>query len=205
MRTDVVTIIGAGGHARVVVDALLASGLESSQIAVRDARSGLDLLGIQVMTPEIEPGLSGKQFHVAVGGPVRESLHAAALTVGGRPMRVVHPAAVVSQYATLADGVFAAAAAVIAPAAIVGEGTIINHGAVVDHDVVIGDFSHIAPNATLGGGVQVGSRATIGAGAVVLPGRKVGDGATVGASAVLLDDAEAGQIWVGNPARRVKR
>ena len=54
---------------------------------------------------------------------------------------------------------------------------IINHGAVVDHDCTIGDFSHIAPNATLGGSVRVGSNVLIGTGANILPGVSVADDA----------------------------
>jgi acetyltransferase-like isoleucine patch superfamily enzyme len=81
---------------------------------------------------------------------------------------------------------------------------IVNHGAVVDHDVQVGDFSHVAPLAALGGNVRVGSRVLVGAGAQVLAGVRICDDVVVGAGAVVLADIEAPGVYAGVPARRVR-
>ena len=197
-------LIGAGGHCKVVLDALLESGVALTDICVRDGRAdraGRALLGAVVETPEIAPGLSGQPFHVAIGAAVvRQRLHEAAEAAGGTAHTVRHPAARVSRFATIGDGSLVAAMAVVGPGAHIGRGVIVNHGAVVDHDGDIGDFTHLAPNASLGGGVKVGVRCLIGAGAVVLPGVSIGDDVTVGAGAVVTRDIASNQTWTGIPA-----
>lgn len=45
--------------------------------------------------------------------------------------------------------------------------------------------------------------ATIGAGATILPGVVVGAGAMVGAGSVVTHDVPAGEVWIGNPAKRI--
>lgn len=197
-------LIGAGGHARVVLDALLAGGTALAAIRVRDGRpemQGRDLLGAAVDTPELNEGLAGQDVHVAIGAiAARADLLDRAAALGARPLSVVHPAASVSRFAVIGDGAFVAALAVVGPSAAVGRGVIINHGAVVDHDCVVGDHCHIAPNASLGGGVRLGRRVLIGAGAVVLPGVSIGDDAIIGAGAVVVRDAPSNAEWVGIPA-----
>jgi sugar O-acyltransferase (sialic acid O-acetyltransferase NeuD family) len=197
-------IVGAGGHAKVVIDAMLCGGTPREAIGVRDgnaARAGGELLGFAIATPELPQG-TRDALHIAIGNNgVRARLHEKAARSAF--VTVVHPAATVAHSATLGAGSFVAAGAIVGPAAQTGKSVIVNHGAVIDHDCSVGDFSHVAPNATLGGCVTVGLRVLIGAGAVVLPGVSVGDDAIVGAGAVVLGDIGAGETWAGNPAAKL--
>ena len=197
-------LIGAGGHCKVVLDALLQGGTEPGRLIVRDGRvsmAGGEWLGAPIETPEVTPALAGQSFHVAIGAAaVRARLHAEAEAAGGTGLTVCHPAAVVSPFATVGVATFIAAGAVVGPSARIGRGVIVNHGAVIDHDCEVGDFTHAAPNCSLGGGVRVGARCLIGAGAVVLPGVQIGDDVTVGAGAVVTRDIASNQTWTGIPA-----
>lgn len=47
--------------------------------------------------------------------------------------------------------------------------------------------------------------ASIGAGAVILPGIIIGENAMVGAGSVVTCDIPSGEIWVGNPAKFLKK
>lgn len=47
--------------------------------------------------------------------------------------------------------------------------------------------------------------ATIGAGSTLLPGITIGEKAMIGAGSVVTKDVPAGEIWVGNPARFIKK
>ena len=47
--------------------------------------------------------------------------------------------------------------------------------------------------------------ATIGAGATILPGLTIGERAMIGAGSVVTKNVPAGEIWLGNPARYIKR
>lgn len=197
-------LIGAGGHGKVVLDALLESGVEPDAVRVRDGRpdrEGEAFLNVIIDTPEIDEVLVGQDVHITVGdAAVRARLFVQAQAVGARVRTILHPAAQVSRFATLGDGAFIAAMAVVGPSVVLGRSVIVNHGAVVDHDCRVGDFSHVAPQAALGGGVRIGARCLIGAGAVVLPGVVIGDDVILGAGAVAARDIASNQTWTGVPA-----
>lgn len=197
-------LIGTGGHGKVVLDALLAAGTKLTDIMARDGateRRGQTWMGLAITWPDIADDLAGQAMHVAIGDcNVRQRLSENAMQGGGAPLTIIHPVASVSRLAHVEAGAFVAAKAVVGPAAQLGRGVIVNHGAVVDHDCQVGDFTHLAPNSTLGGGVRVGARTLIGAGAVILPGRTIGDDVTIGAGAVVTRDVASGQTWSGVPA-----
>jgi sugar O-acyltransferase (sialic acid O-acetyltransferase NeuD family) len=207
MHTERIMLVGAGGHGRVVLDAMLASGIARESIVVADdnaARAGGDFLGfaVQVPVPVVVPGT---RVHIAIGdGPTRQRVAERLQGSGAVLLTVVHPAAIVSPFATIGAGTFVAAAAVVGPAARVGEGAIINHGAIVDHDCIVEHHSHIAPHATLGGAVRVAAYVLVGAGAVVLPGIAIGERAVVGAGAAVVRNVSPQQTCVGVPARIIR-
>jgi sugar O-acyltransferase (sialic acid O-acetyltransferase NeuD family) len=198
-------IFGAGGHGRVVADSALLAGHWRRVLASdRDpARcSGELLAGVALLHPD-EASAAATAVHVAIGNAASREKEVATLAAG-RLATVAHPQASVSGHAVLGPGCFVAAQAVVAPGARLGTAVIVNHGAVVDHDVTVGDFSHVAPLAALGGGVQVGRRVLVGSGARILPGVRVGDDVVIGAGAVVVDHLAEPGVYAGVPARRVK-
>jgi sugar O-acyltransferase (sialic acid O-acetyltransferase NeuD family) len=208
MHTEPIFLVGAGGHGKVVLDALLQSGVVSERIRVTDNNSALldkDFLGFRISVPAVQAGARAAFFHVAIGnGAIRQRVYEELQALGSQPLTVMHPTAVISRFSAIGPASFVAARTVIGPAADIGRGVIINHGAVIDHDCVIGQFAHIAPNATLGGAVKVGARVLIGAGANVLPGVSIGDDAVIGAGAAVIRDVPGGVTVVGMPGQKIK-
>ena len=47
--------------------------------------------------------------------------------------------------------------------------------------------------------------ASIGAGSTILPGLTIGENAVVGAGSVVTKDIPAGELWLGNPARFIRK
>lgn len=203
MSTEI-NLIGAGGQAAVVLDALLAAGTAITTIAVwtQDAKAtGGSVLGVPVRHLAHINQLHGQNFHICIGdNATRQRLQLALVAVFGKPTSIEHPSATVSAHATLGAGSFVAARAILAPRSRVGVGAIVNHGSVVDHDCQLADFIHVAPGVTLGGGVEVGDLVLIGAGANILPSCRIGSGAIVGAGAVVICDMPERAVFVGIPA-----
>ncbi|RXZ33732.1 acetyltransferase [Oxalobacteraceae bacterium CAVE-383] len=209
MRTEFLYLLGAGGHSKVVLDALTEARFDMAYVRIRDDNpkcSGESIIGFEISVPAVTEELAGACFHLAIGNcSVRRAMFTQLVSMGARALTIVHPVASVSRHAEIGDGGFIAARAIVAPSARLGKTVIVNHGAIIDHDCIVGDFSHIAPNATLGGNVCIGSGVLIGAGANILPGVHIGSNAIIGAGAVVIADVQAEEIQAGVPAKNLKR
>lgn len=197
-----VVVIGAGGHAKVVLSTLQACGYTASAIFDDDAAKwGSDLLGVTVQGGISQlSGVRGMPAVIAVGD------NAARAAIAGRLpavewLTLVHPAAYVHPSVQLGPGTVVFAGAVIQPDSRIGAHVIVNTAASVDHDCCVDDFAHLAPGVHLAGNVTVGRGAFVGMGSVVTPGLRVGDWTTVGAGAAVLTDLPERITAVGVPAR----
>ena len=207
-RMSGAVIIGAGGHARCVIDTMQAAGVEIAGVVDVTPDSEV-VLGVPVIGGDAElanlraAGLTHAVMGIGSVGDatIRRQAAARALDAGFTFDPVAHPSAVVSAHASLARGAYVGAGAVIGPGATIGEFAIVNSSAVVDHDCAVGAFAHVAPGAVLAGTVTVGDDAHVGAGAAVIQGRTIGASAIVGAGSVVTKDIPEGETWLGNPAR----
>lgn len=195
-------LIGAGGHARVLVDLLAC--LDRPVLGAVDpgvppgdpGLLGLPVLGGDEVLAAYPPDMV--DLTIAFAGSHRPERRDTAFwhwqNLGYMFPALVHPAAAVSRHATLAPGVQVMAGAVIQAMATVAANAIVNTRASIDHDCRIGRSSHLAPGTVLCGGVSVGEVCLLGAGCIILPGRQVGDRSLVGAGIVLDRDLPADRI-----------
>lgn len=75
----------------------------------------------------------------------------------------------------------------------------------VGHDASIGPECELAPGTVVGGWAILGAGVKCGVNATILPRKTIGAGARIGAGAVVTKDVPAGETWVGNPARPIKK
>jgi len=207
-------LVGAGGHAKVVLDAARASGAFEI-VAVIDARAdlkGSSFEGLTVVGDESEIASlrrAGVQaVLLGVGsvdvGDVRKRLYDRIAATALQLPVVRHPAAVVSPTARFGAACVVFANATVNPGTELGVNVIVNTAAIIDHDVRIGDHVHVSPGAHLAGGVIVGSGSHIGIGSTVLQGVRIGSSVVVGAGAVVLHDVADGDRVAGVPARSIR-
>lgn len=202
-----VAIYGAGGHGRVVLDALERSGRRVAGFVDDDRRRhGTECCGYTVVGDLAGAGSADDvEVVVAIGdGALRSEVVGQVVAAGYRLATAIHPSASIGRDVEIGQGAMILAQAAVNPGARVGRCAIINTSATIDHDCTVGDFAHVAPGARLAGSVAVGERALIGVGACVVPGVTIGADATVGAGSVVVADVENGSTVAGVPARPTK-
>ena len=199
-------MIGAGGHAKVVADAILRTGKAMLGVYDSDLARHKSVFLEQYEVLMFSPAnMANQHCHVAIGSnEIRERLSLELLISNAVLVTVAHSDSSVSRFAEIGAGSFIAARAVVGPGAKIGAGTIVNHAAIIDHDCMIGAYCHVAPGAVLGGGVRIGNKCLVGAGAIILPGVAVGSDVTIGAGAVVTKDVPPFSTWIGVPAKMME-
>ena len=199
-------LVGAGGHAKVVIEVARAEG-RFDVMGVVDPRPpagrvlGVPALGGDEVLPRLRAEGVAWAFVALGGNAVRERIGAGLRAAGFRLATLVHPSAVVMPSARIGEGVVVMVRAAVSAEACVEDLAILNTGAVVEHDNLIGVAAHIAPLAALAGNVRVGARALVGVGSAVRPGVSIGDDAVVGAGSAVVSDIPPGARVGGVPAR----
>lgn len=196
-------IIGAGGHARVIVD--IATALGYNILGFLDDNTALNEFINLKRLGKIEDcnnHCNNAEFIIAIGNnAVRKSI---VEKYNLNFATLIHPTAVVSPYAKIGKGSVIMPLSVINANTHIGKHCIINTAAIVEHDNKIGDFSHISPNATLCGTVEIGDMCHIGAAATVINNTNICSNCTVGAGAVITKDINKSGTYVGVPAKVIK-
>ena len=207
-----VIVIGSGGHAGVVADALLAAGRHVLGFTDTDSqRHGSSLCGLPVLGDDAvlaHHQATDVQLANGIGGTgspgttgLRCQVQRTLEAQGWSFANVRHPSAVVSPFAKVGAGVQLLATSVVQAGAVVGPGCIVNTAAVVEHDARLGEFVHLSCGAVLCGNVQVGAHSHIGASAGGRQGVTLGEHTVVGAGAAVITNCAGSATLVGVPAR----
>lgn len=202
MKEKGIYLYGAGGHAKVIMDIVEASGHRVAGI-IDDNPEQTAFMGHPVMHEWTGHGEVIVSIGLnAVRRKVAEQIALQAGTVFGK---AIHPTAILSPSAVIGEGTVVMQGSILQSCVQTGRHCIVNTGASIDHDCILGDFVHVSPHATLCGNVTVGEETWIGAGAVVIPGIRIGKGCLIGAGAVVCKDIPDHVVAYGNPCRIIRK
>ncbi len=201
-------LVGYSGHAYVVAEAAILSGVKLIGYFEKEQKQrnpfAIPFLGSEqdaLLLPQyvdkgvILPGIGDNKL--------RKKILMHLLRAGFSLATVVHPKSSISALAKTGNGSFVANGAIINAFAAIGNGCIVNTGAIVEHECMLRDYVHVAPGAVLAGNVFVEEGSFIGANAVVRQHIRIGKWATIGAGAVVVKDVPDHAIVVGNPAKEL--
>ncbi|CAH8716999.1 acetyltransferase [Paenibacillus thiaminolyticus] len=198
-------VIGAGGHAKVIIDTLRADSAVDlagcTSVAGSGCVGGVPVLGDDSILPELY-AQGVHQAFVAIGdNRIRRKMARIAVDIGYTLINAISQYAYISPSASLGSGIAIMPGAVVNAEACIQDYAIINTGATVDHESVIGEACHIAPGSHLSGNVRIGEGSFLGTGTQVIDGITVGAWSVLGAGAVVVRNIPDHCIAIGVPAR----
>lgn len=208
-----IALVGAGGHAKTIVDTIEYLGKYEIAGFITPSDIGKELYrGYRVIGHDDEMNkiyASGVQNAVIAIGfmgktGLRNEIYEKLKIAGFYLPVIIDPSAIVAKDAKVDEGAYIGRRVVINADAHIGKACIINTGAIVEHECMVGDFSHVAVAATLCGQARIGENTFIGANATVLQCCKIGNNCIVGAGSVVTKDIIVSSISMGVPARITK-
>jgi len=205
-------VIGAGGHASYVIEALEGLGcqvigcVDKEKPAGEEILAEINVIGGDDRLPDILKEGVGHAF-IGLGGATdngpRKRLFKKIHSAGFIIPPLVHPSAKIAPGTVLGAGAQVLSGAVIGPRSTVGVNTVINQGVIVCHDVSIGNHAHLTPGAILAGRVTIGNGTTIGMGSTVLNDLSIGadclihnNTSVVGNVSDGMEVSSAGRRWI---------
>lgn len=208
-----VVILGASGHAGVIIDAILEAGGYDIVGLLDDVHDvGENILGFPViggiddiqMIAESEKDIT---CAIAIGDNYgRKTVEEKVLSLCSclAFLTVIHPQASVSESAKIGEGSVILAGAVIGVGAILGKLCLLNTNASLDHDSFMGDYSSLAPNVATGGNIRIGKYTAVGIGANLLQGIEVGKHSVIGAGSLVVENIGPHKVAYGTPAKEIR-
>jgi sugar O-acyltransferase (sialic acid O-acetyltransferase NeuD family) len=210
MEKKEVIMLGGGGHAKVLADAISELPNYSLIGFLDDNESLTQLLGVsrigKLTTPPQDTHT--KNVIMGIGHIGRLDFYKKCIglfkDLGYTFETILTKNSVVSKRATIGIGSIVMNGAVIQVESKIGDHVIVNTNASIDHGSTVGDYTHIAPGCSISGDVTIGKNCLIGTGASIIQGITIVDNCIIGADSVVVKDCLEPGTYVGVPAKKIK-
>lgn len=213
MTKEKVFVVGASGHAKVIID-ILEKGSKYEIVGLIDLPKnkgsiffGYTVLGSEEDLPNLLKNHPGCKIFIAVGdGWLRHKIVEKIIRIVPHIefISAIHPSAILARGVVIGKGVAIMAGVIINSDCKIGDFAILNTKSSLDHDGIMHEYSSLLPNAVTGGSVEIGAFSVISIGASILHGKKVGNHSIIGAGAVLTCNCEPNTIMYGIPAKKIR-
>lgn len=202
-----IVLIGAGGHAKTIVDTIERLGTYKIVGFISDGKVGEEvyrdykIIGCDADAEKLYTnGIRHAFLSIGFMGnsKLRNCLYEQYKSVGFSFPVFVDPSAIVASDVIIGEGSYIGKNTVINADARIGEQCIINTSAIIEHECEIGSFSHVAVGATVCGQTVIEDNVLIGANATVIQGLRIGEESIVGAGALVRHNVLKKSKIVGN-------
>ncbi|WNS81383.1 acetyltransferase [Domibacillus sp. DTU_2020_1001157_1_SI_ALB_TIR_016] len=206
-----IIIIGSGGHASVIIDAIEKErkyaiyGIIDTVRPVNTSIYGYRIVGTEPTLLKLGKQVCGGIVAIEDNWTRKKTVETIRKLVPDFSfVSIIHPSACISSNVKIGDGTVVMAGAVINRNTIIGEHSIINTNSSVDHDCILSDFVSIAPGAVLGRNVKAGNSAVVSLGAKVIHSVSIGEHTVIGAGSTVLQSIGPYGVAYGTPAKVVR-
>lgn len=206
-------IIGAGGHAKVVIDIVdknqydIIGILDKDEEHLHEMVNGVEIIGSdQDAKNYFEKGV--QYAFIGVGhlghSDVRTKLFEKLKTIGFSMINIIAPGVYIADSCSLGEGNLIMPNCVINAEANIGHNNIVNTGAIIEHEVFIGNNVHLAPGTIIAGRSRVEDGTFVGAGSVIIQNLEIGKNSIIGAGSTVLSSVGDNSVAVGSPAKIIR-
>ena len=187
-------IIGAGGHAKSVIDIIEELGSwKIIGLIGRENEKQKQVSGYRVIGTDEDLRLIRKECNYAfIGiGQIKNCEPRVSVAKELERLHFKIPAikaksAYISKRAIIGKGTLVGHGTIINSGAIIGENTIINSGAIIEHDSKICDYTHISTGTIVNGGAIVEKMSFIGSNSMVREGVTVPECSIIRAGSIVM-------------------
>lgn len=204
--------LGVGRNTPVMIDLAVACGYQVAGLYhYNSTRTGEIDHGFPILgsfEDLFKSSIEGKSFLLTMGdNMIRQELITKITTLGGFVPTLIHPTAVISQFATIDS-----CAVYISPFTYVQADSSIDSGSILLSHVNISHTSHIGRCCFIAGGTHIGAYTKVedyvflGQGVLSISGKvtKIGKNAFVGAGSLITKDVPANAKMVGRPLHNIE-
>lgn len=199
-------LIGAGGHAKSVADAIDNSKYELCGF-IDENKKGKHL-ELPIFGSRIEdiPNYKELSYFVSIGDVFYRKLwFDKIVNMGLNMVNIIDSSAIISASAKIGIGNFIGKMSVINANAEIGNNNIINTKSLIEHECIIGNHTHISTNSVVNGNVVIEDNVFMGSSSVCNGQLKIGHDTIIGSGTVIINNVPARVTMVGVPARIIKR
>jgi len=213
MKTDKekIVIIGAGGHAKVVIEIINSIGdYEIIGVVAREDEEKDKIQeykvfkGDQYLDMFFKDGI--KNAAIGIGGfrdnHLRKEMFTKVKQIGYKLPPLIHPSVIISSSVSIGAGSVVYPGVIINSEVEIGENSIIATGSSIDHETIIQDHVLISAGVTVGAYVTVEKEALLALGCKVVSGMTIGERVLIASGAVVVHNLSANDIVFGVPAKK---
>lgn len=206
-ETKPIILIGAGGHAASISDAILSSH-RIIKGYIDEVKSNETLMGYKVFKSIFEiDEYQNCEYCIAIGdNSLRERVLKKTIDQykDAKFATIIHSTSYVSNQSILGDGTVVLGNSFVGPRCHIKNHCIINSSSSIDHDCYLDEFSSTGPGSVIGGTVSVGKKSIIAIGSSIKHSINIGDNSIIGANSYLKDNVGDNVIYYGSPARFIR-
>lgn len=200
-----VSILGAGGHTRSIIN-LINSDLYHILGIYDDnynENSNENVLGIGFKGVISEITLKSKII-LSIGDNHKRKLLFKRFDGGVLLDNLIHKTSLIEQHSNIGNSNQIFANSYINSLVSIGNNNIINTGCLIEHESHIGSHNHISIGSIICGRVYIGNECFLGAGSVIKDKIKICDNVVIGANSLVINDIINPGVYVGSPVIKIK-